>query len=175
MLAAAETQLRLAGTVSLDSAARAAGVTKPGLMYHFGTKQDLMTALLDRMMTRHEEALARRLARLAGTRDPLQATVQHRLAAYVTWVCTAEFDGADLVMFADPRLRDTLTAAWIERLRPWLAVPANLSGDRQARLLSARLLADGVWLAGAGGSLSMTRSQKRSVKQVALELIAGEQ
>ena len=33
--------------VSLDSAARAAGVTKPGLMYHFSTKQDLLMAMVD--------------------------------------------------------------------------------------------------------------------------------
>ena len=42
MLDAAEAHLGADGTLTLDSAARAAGVTKPGLMYHFSTKEQLL-------------------------------------------------------------------------------------------------------------------------------------
>lgn len=175
MLAAAEARLRATGTVSLATAARAAGVSKTGLMYHFSTKRDLMTALLARLMTDHEAVLGKRLARIAGTRDPLRATATQRLTAYVEWVCSAEFDRAELMMLTDPRLGDALTQVWAERMQPWLQIPAGLPVESQARLLSARLLADGLWLAGATGSVPLTGAQKRRVKHVALDLIGGAQ
>jgi AcrR family transcriptional regulator len=39
--------LRRGVTVSLESAAQACGLSKPGLMHHFHTKQALMLALVD--------------------------------------------------------------------------------------------------------------------------------
>ena len=42
MLDAAEAHLGAGGTLTLDSAARAAEVSKPGLMYHFATKEQLL-------------------------------------------------------------------------------------------------------------------------------------
>ena len=168
MLEAAEGQLREVGSLSLDTAARAAEVSKAGLMYHFRTKEVLMSAVVDRIMDRYEAGLT---ALLPGEGDPATATVRERLAAYVTWSCEAELDVSDLVMFTDPRLRESLTRRWIERFEPWLAVPTDLPSREQSRLLSARLLADGVWLAGASGTLPLTASQRAGVRRVALDLL----
>ena len=168
MLQSAEDHLRSSGALSLDTAARAAGVTKAGLMYHFGTKEDLMAAVVDRVMDRYEAALT---AALPDGCDLASASVNERLAAYVTWACSNEFDVTDLVMFADPRLRQPLTQRWIERLEPWLEVPADIPAGEQSRLLAARLMADGAWFAGACGSVPLTESQKAGVRRVALELL----
>ena len=70
MLDAAEAHLGADGTLTLDSAARAAGVTKPGLMYHFSTKEQLLGAILDRMTARYEcemLALDRKSTRLSSS------------------------------------------------------------------------------------------------------------
>src|SRR5699024_12787803 len=66
MLDAAEAHLGADGTLTLDSAARAAGVSKPGLMYHFATKEALLNAILDRMLFRYEAGL---LATVGGVAD----------------------------------------------------------------------------------------------------------
>src|SRR5690625_6128714 len=66
MLDAAEAHLGADGTLTLDSAASAAGVSKPGLMYHFATQEALLNAILDRMIFRYEAGL---LASVGGVPD----------------------------------------------------------------------------------------------------------
>src|SRR5262245_52034711 len=166
MLDAAEAHLRAGGTLSLESAARAAGVTKAGLMYHFNTKEQLMSAVLDRLISRYEHELSEQLLRTAGNSDLSDATAAERIAAYVTWACTSTFDITDLVMFTDPRLRGILTQRWVERLEPWLHVPDELDADHRARLLAARLMADGAWFSGASGFLPLTTQQRRGAATV---------
>ena len=114
MLDAAEAHFGEGGTLTLDSAARAAGVTKPGLMYHFSTKEQLLGAILDRMTARYErEMLALVVVRHgAEIEDFAEAPAEHRVLAYLDWACTGAIDAADLVIFADPHLRVTLTERW---------------------------------------------------------------
>ncbi|MCW4601510.1 TetR/AcrR family transcriptional regulator [Janibacter hoylei] len=84
--------------MSLDSAARAAGVTKPGLMYHFSTKQDLLMAMVDFVIDGYECDLK---ARIPGA-DPARESVESRIHAYVSWACEGDFSAGDLVMLTDP-------------------------------------------------------------------------
>ena len=63
MVASTLTLARTGASVSLDSAARAAGVTKAGLMYHFRTKQALMTAVIDHLMDQYEHELTTQIGR----------------------------------------------------------------------------------------------------------------
>lgn len=166
MLEAAAAYLGEHGTVSLETAARAAGVTKAGLMYHFATKAELLAAVLDRILDEQLADLEKRVD------DP--ESIADRIAAYVDWACGTEFGTCDLVMFTDPRLREEMTERWVARLEPWLAVPERLPAAERHRLLSARLMADGVWLAGASGTLTLTPGQLRGVRRVAHELLGGE-
>lgn len=164
--------LRSGGTVSLESAAQQAELTKPGLMHHFGTKQALMLALVDHVVDGWERELSSRLPR-----PPAEVSARDRIYAYVGWLTTGRTDPADLVMLADPRLRDRLSARWAERLTPWLELPAELPPDVRARLASARMLADGVWLADSTGVLPLADDERERVRAVALELLdsAGNQ
>ena len=167
MVAAAEEELRTSGTLSLDSAARAAGVTKPGLMYHFSTKEELMTAVLDRVLTRYEQQLTAAL----GAADFAAAPTLDRMRAYVEWACAGECAPGDLVMFADPRLRESLTRHWSERIEPWLQVPADLPEAQRGALLTARLLADGVWFNLASDLMVLDADALAGVRATALAML----
>lgn len=141
IVASAARLARAGEAVSLDSAARAAGVTKPGLMYHFSTKQELMHAVVDFVIDEYERDL---VDRIPGS-VPSEASVETRLAAYVDWACEGIFAPGDLVMFTDPRLRESLTAHWNERMEPWVLIPPETPAPKRTRLTAARLMADGVW------------------------------
>jgi AcrR family transcriptional regulator len=173
MLEAADRALRGTGAISLETAAKAAGVTKAGLMYHIPTKEALMAAVIDRRLSRYEKQLKIHVRELTESDDLDDATVEQRLAAYIVWTCTGEFDPTDLVVFSDPKLRVTLTRLWVARLEPWLAIPESAERGRHARLLSARLLADGMWFGVASGAVDIPDEQRRDVLTVALELVGN--
>src|ERR1700729_204833 len=64
--------------LTLEAAAQEAGLTKPGLMYHFRTRDDLLIAIQRYLTETWEELL------LAVLGKPLeQSTAQERAAAYV--------------------------------------------------------------------------------------------
>lgn len=158
--------LRAGGTVSLESAARRAGLSKPGVMHHFRTKEALMLALVDRVMDGWEEQMTRRLPGPAQS-----APVAHRLRAYLDWCLSGQIDEADLVMLTDPRLREPLKARWAERMRPWIALPEDMAPERRARLLAVRLIADGAWFADATVVLGLAPDERARVRALAEDLL----
>ena len=176
MLDAAEAHLGEGGTLTLDSAARAAGVTKPGLMYHFSTKEQLLGAILDRMTARYEcEMLALVAARHgAEIEDFAEAPAEQRVLAYLDWACTGAIDAADLVIFADPHLRVTLTERWEDQLSRWLGIPAGVDAGRGARLLAVRLMADGLWFDRASGLDVGSAEQLDQTRELARDLLGGD-
>jgi AcrR family transcriptional regulator len=160
--------IRGGGTVSLASAARQVGLTKPGVMYHFPTKEALMLALVDRVMDGWDAQMARRLPG-----PPEQVPAEERLRAYLDWCLSGEVDETDLVMLTDQRLRATLKERWVARVEPWVDLPADLPPERRSRLLAVRLLADGVWFADAAGVFAPDPQERARVRAVADELLEG--
>ena len=160
--------LRDGGTVTLESAARQAGVTKPGLMYHFATKQALMVGLVDHVIDGYERALEERLTGPASEASPAA-----RIGAYLDWCMSGTFDQSDLAMLTDPRLCGPLTQQWAERLGPWVDVPPDLDPEERARLLAVRLLAEGAWFADATGVLPLGDGDRALVRGVADELMGA--
>lgn len=159
--------LRSGGTISLESAARHVGLSKPGVMYHFRTKQALMLALVDRVMDGWEQQMARRLPAPAE-----QVPARERLRAYLDWCLSGEFDETDLVMLTDPRLRGTLQERWSARVRPWVALPEDLPAEHRGPLVAVRLIADGAWFADASGVLALDPDERARVRAVADALLA---
>lgn len=156
------------GTLSLESVARSAGLTKPGLMYHFPTKQAMMLALVDHVVDRWDAQLRRRLRR------PFEdATPRERMHAYLDWSLSGEFDHADLVALADPRLHEPLRERFAERMEPWLQTPRRMPAGERSRLIAVRLLADGAWFADASGIVPLSRAERRAVRALARELLDG--
>lgn len=162
ILAGALELLRSGGTISLESAARQAGLTKPGVMYHFPTKEALMLALVDRVMDGWDAQMSRRLSA-----PPEQVPADERLRAYLDWCLSGEVDETDLVMLTDQRLRGTLKERWVARMTPWVALPEDLPPERRSRLLAVRLIADGVWFADAAGVFAPDAEERARVRAVA--------
>jgi AcrR family transcriptional regulator len=169
ILDAALTPLKNGEALSLESAARAAGVSKPGLMYHFPTKEALVAALVDHLMARCQQDLEALLP--AGGAETM--TARDRIAAYVRWTITTEHDSTDFIMLNDPRLREQMTARWVEQLRPWIEVPTDLPPDERARLNAARMIADGCWFADASGILPVPAADRPALLRTALQILEG--
>ncbi|WP_199040272.1 TetR/AcrR family transcriptional regulator [Glycomyces salinus] len=162
--------LREGEAVSLESAARRANLTKPGVMYHFPTKEALMLALLDWVVDCWERDLN---AQLEGPLE--QATPEQRTYAYLDWALSGKVDRADLVMLADPRLREPLTARWCERMHPWLDLPDDLPAADRARLTAVRLIADGAWIDEALGAYSPAADLRGPLREVAASIMEGKE
>jgi AcrR family transcriptional regulator len=156
-------------TLSLESAARAAGLSKPGLMYHFPTKEALIAALIDHVIDDYEQEL---VELLPGSKD--SPTTAERLDAYVRWALSTRHDAAFLVMVNDPRLRERMSVRWADRLRVWVEIPGDLPADQRARLHAARFIADGCWFADASNVLPLGDDERQAVLTVALELLSGD-
>lgn len=160
--------LREGGSVSLESAAERVGLTKPGLMYHFRTKEALMVGLVDHVVDGWEAELVR----LVGSR-PEQASADARIRAYLDFALTTNFDETDMVILSDPRLRNSLSTHWEDRMAPWVELPAGLDDDVRSRFLAVRLLADGAWFASAANVLAPEPAERERVRAVAHELLRG--
>ena len=158
--------IRGGGAISFDSVAQSSGLSKPGLMYHFRTKEALMLALVDSVLDRWEEAL---IARLGSS--PTEAVASARIGAYLDWSLSGGFDETDLVAMSDPKLRRSLTRRWAERLAPWLIVPDDVDPAERTRLLAARLLADGGWLAEAASFYPPTPDERAQLRVFAHNLL----
>ncbi len=166
-----DTALRLlddGASVSLESVAQAAGLTKPGLMYHFPTKAALMDALVDHVVDTLEQALR---TRLPVALDKASAT--ERIRAYLQWSLEYPHRRSDLVMLSDPKLSDQMTVRWAERFQKWVQVPADTPAPERTRLHAARLLADGAWLAGTINTLPVPADDRTDLLRYALELLEG--
>ncbi|NGN65056.1 TetR/AcrR family transcriptional regulator [Streptomyces sp. A7024] len=157
------------GTITLDAAAKQVGVTKPGLMYHFPTKEALMLAVVDHAAGRWVTLLQERLGQPVET-----ATPQQRIRAYVQVALTEQFDRADYAICCDALYRDALTEGWTRRLGPWLDLPDDLPASVHGRLTAARLLADGYWTAVATGVFPVPDRDRDLLLAVADELLEDE-
>ena len=156
-------------TVSLDSVARAVGLTKPGLMYHFPTKAAMMDALVDHVVDRLEAELRTHLP----TEAAAAPAATDRLHAYVRWSFHSPHRPSELVVLTDPKLAARLRQRWITRLHPWVAIPDDIPPAARAALHAARLIADGTWLAAATNTFPLDNNDKPDVQSIALRLLEG--
>ena len=159
--------IRAGGTVSLESAARAIGLTKPGVIYHFPTKHALMCGLVDAVADDWLHGMAARLPAA-----PESVSVSERVAAYLDECLDREADPSDIVMLSDPRLRDELTARWAERLHAWFSGLEALLAAQRGHVSAVRLMADGIWFATATGINPPTLEERPAIRAAAQELLA---
>jgi AcrR family transcriptional regulator len=157
------------GTITLDAAARQVGLTKPGLMYHFATKEALMLGVVDHVAERWERLMLAHLGRPLETASPRQ-----RIRAYVETALTERFDRADFAIFSDAVYCQAFTATWVRRFEPWLTLPDDLAEPGRSRLTSARLLADGYWMGAATGVFPVPEAERAQLLAVADDLMKDE-
>ena len=126
--------------LTLEAAAEEAGLTKPGLMYHFRTRDDLLIAIQRHLTETWEEQL------LAELGKPLeQSTAQERAAAYARINAHGSASKADLAFMVESATRSELAQVWNDLMARWVPQP-SVPDPAQLDLFLARLAADGLWL-----------------------------
>ena len=126
--------------LTLEAAAEEAGLTKPGLMYHFHTRDDLLLAIQRHLTETWEVQLLTELGK------PLeQSTVQERAAAYVRVNAHGSASKADLAFMVESATSSALAQVWNDLMARWVPQP-SVPDPVQLELFLARLAADGLWL-----------------------------
>ncbi|WP_328993254.1 TetR/AcrR family transcriptional regulator [Kribbella sp. NBC_01245] len=134
--------------ITFDATAQEAGVTKGGVQYHFHTRDELVLAVCEYVAERVEEAMVTWLGK------PFEeTTAQERIHAYIAVVAAGRISRADLAVFVESLANPDLGAPWEAVMGRWLKVDDVVDQDLRVRLLSARLAADGLWIAEATGVL----------------------
>ena len=139
---------------SMNDLAEAAGVTKPVLYQHFGSKRELYLELLDDVGSRLREAIDKATSEAATPREQ----VERGVAAYFRFV--DEHEAAFQVLFGGGSRRDEEFAAYARRVEDSIAdavaVLIDVPGldDSTRRLLAHGIvgLAEGAsrhWLRGS--------------------------
>ncbi|MFJ6027189.1 TetR/AcrR family transcriptional regulator [Pseudarthrobacter sp. NPDC092424] len=142
--------------ITLDAVASEAGVTKPGLMYHFPNRDALMAALVQYAACQ----LERRMAALLGGGD---ATVKQRYRSYIHAAAEGQNMRAEWVLWFHSAYRPELQEAWARHLDPWLSIPEGTPPGLRARLMTARLAADGLWAAQASGVAAPDEADRAAI------------
>ena len=144
---------------TMDAAARAAGVSKGGLLYHFGSKAALVEGLADRL----ERFGAAEEERLSPMPDAVEVFLRESVAAEHPIDRTL----VALLKLGQHDEHGTARDALIRLDEHYLTALTASLGDRDLALLVVRL-SDGIYLRSAiGGSRSLTPD---SVERVILRL-----
>jgi AcrR family transcriptional regulator len=126
--------------LTLEAAAEEAGLTKPGLMYHFRTRDDLLIGIQRYLTQTWEEQLLTQLGK------PLeQSTAQERAAAYARVNAHGPASKADLAFMVESAASSELAQVWNDLMARWVPQPP-VPDPVQLDLFLARLAADGLWL-----------------------------
>lgn len=152
--------------VSLDTAAKAVGLTKPGLMYHFPTKEALVIGIVDFVATELETSLAQSLGKWGE-----EATPTERMRAYVDHIFSDSLRGVGFAVYADAAYRPAANAAWKSRMEKWFEMPHDLPIELRNRLNLARLAADGLWMAQETNVFDLSNFDRAELRSMLLGLL----
>jgi AcrR family transcriptional regulator len=171
VLAAASRVVRAAGVagLTLEAAAREAGVSKGGLLYHFPHKEALIAGMIDQLCADFDAAIERALAE-----DPTPGPGRW-LRAYVRLSCDLEAQPLDELYAAlaaavsvNPQLLDPLRAAFARWQRR-----AEDDGLDPALATLVRLAADGLWFTDLMGFAPPAAALRAQVAARLLALADG--
>lgn len=154
--------LRCGDPLTLDAVALRAGLTKPGLVHHFRTKEALAVAVVEHVAMNWLNGL-----RVYAGESPSPVD---RLRAYIRYTMTEDIDASDLALLADAKLSGQLVELWDRTLSPWMGEVIDASPADRARYRTARLAADGAWFDRALGVVAFPDDDLAAVLDVALSL-----
>jgi AcrR family transcriptional regulator len=143
-----------AALLTLDAVAAAAGVSKGGLLYHFGTKDDLVSGLVDRLLARFDERVA------AATNGDDGSFV----AAYVEASVNDDVDdfATAAALVAAIALSPSLLGPLRARYAQWSRALAASCSDKTTALI-VRLALDGLWFADLLELAPPSRSERQAL------------
>ena len=131
--------------LTFDSVASRAGLTRGGVVYHFPTREDLISGIAEDLLSRWTAELHAALGR-----PVTQSTRAQRIRALVHSALEGSVLTGELVFVVSGRPEaDRLNRRWEEVLREWVGHPDTLAPAQRIALLAL----DGWWTErGLGGS-----------------------
>ncbi|KIQ17445.1 TetR/AcrR family transcriptional regulator [Rhodococcus sp. MEB064] len=127
--------------VTYDSVAAESGITKGGLVYHFPSRESLITALHHHLADAWEAGMA-----AAAGRTPDQATDTERLRGYVRAAVTSA-TRAEILFLLEGATTTEHAAPWNTVLQRWVPhAPGPEADAGDVDRFIARLAADGLWM-----------------------------
>ncbi|MEU4384129.1 TetR family transcriptional regulator [Promicromonospora sp. NPDC023805] len=149
--------------ITYESVAREAGLTKAGLMYHFPSKDALMTGVIEHVIDLWQTELCEVLA------VPLaDSTLEQRVDAFVRFAGTGGVTQGEFVVFTEAVRRPQLSAPWLAWLRTWFGFG---EGADTTPLMLAWLAANGLWIAESTNILTVTPTQRTALLGRMAELV----
>ncbi|MFJ3973427.1 TetR/AcrR family transcriptional regulator [Streptomyces parvus] len=154
-------------SVTFDSVAAEAGLTKGGLLYHFASRDDLVLAIHQHLADRWEADLV-----AAAGKPATEASRDERLAAY-TQVAIQSATRAELLLMLEGSTDAAHSTVWEAVTERWAPPPAS-AGDDPATLdrFIVRLAADGLWLYDSLTSQQLTSEMRRAVAERIADALA---
>ncbi|MGF0313463.1 TetR/AcrR family transcriptional regulator [Rhodococcus sp. IEGM1428] len=152
--------------VRYDSIAAESGITKGGLVYHFPSREELITALHEYLAAQWDQAVA------AATGKPAdQATETERLEGYVR-AATQGATRAELLFLLEGSTTSDHAAAWDAALTRWVPpAPTTVTDAVTAEAFVTRLAADGLWMYEALASSPLTPDFRRQIAELIADRI----
>ncbi|MDJ0105275.1 TetR family transcriptional regulator [Rhodococcus sp. KBW08] len=125
--------------VTFDSVAAESGLTRGGLLYHFPSRDDLLSAIHQYMADQWEDSLIAAAGKPAADATPVEC-----LSTYVR-VCSQSATRAELQLMLEAATTPASKGPWNSVLQRWAPPPADDTPEEMARFI-ARLAADGLWM-----------------------------
>ncbi len=141
--------------ITYQSVATEAGLTKAGLMYHFPSRDAMMVAIIEHVVSRWQAELQAVLGVPLG-----ESTLTERVRAFVLFAGEGGVTQGEFVVFAEAVRRPELSRPWLEYLQTWFGFG---DGVDATSLLLVWLAANGLWVAEATGILTVDASQRQAL------------
>lgn len=155
--------------LTLDRVADAAGVSKGGLLYHYGTKQELVAAVLERTLDR----AAAQLDSLAAANSRSTGSFAQAYLDYVRSGQPAELDSATGI-FASAALDDGDLTPARDAFAVWQKRLLTEDGIDPTVALLARVVGDGLWLIDLFELAPPTLDQREALIELVESLLDGQ-
>lgn len=153
---------------SLGAVAGRAGVSKPAVLHHYASMDELSAAVAERMVTEWGDAM---LAHLGASLE--DSTLEERMEAFVVTAVSGELRDSYLTIYANVVHRPVIHRTWRERFGAWFAMPGDIDPARRRRLLLARYAAAGLWMEDATDVASPKDDEERAaLREMILALLA---
>ncbi len=154
--------------LTLEAVAREAGVSKGGLLYHFPSKEALISGMIGRLVEGYTDALGRELAREGGSASGRWSRAYARVSfAEDRWYLEVSA-GLLAAVAEDPGLLDPLRRAFEDGQR-W----AVRDGIDPAVATLIRLAADGLFFAELLGFAPPAGGVRERALEALLQLTKG--
>lgn len=155
------------GDLTYDSVAREAGLTKAGLMYHFPSKEDMMIAVIEHVISRWQDELQAELGVPLG-----ETTLAERVRAFITFAGEGGVTRGEFVVFFEALRRPALSGPWRRYLRDWFGFG---DGTDVTPLMLAWFAANGMWIAEATAIVPISASQREELLYAMTSLATEEE